>query len=92
MVGLILPGDRPMTEDERRGFRIACACFATWGRMLHHEAVKLAGPAQPVAGSALAETGHRMVFMAEALDLTLGRGRIPLPEDTEFPQAALACP
>ena len=78
MVGILLPVDT-MTADERRGFRIACGCMATWGRQISGEAVKLYGHAPP-APSIMAETGKRVVFLAEALDRTLGCGRPPPPD------------
>ncbi|MES2667426.1 MAG: hypothetical protein V4712_15110 [Pseudomonadota bacterium] len=71
MTGLILPPK--MTAQERRGFRIACACFATMGRQMAREP-SVAGPDQQhlitdaVRGQAL-----MLMTVAAALDRTLGR-------------------
>jgi hypothetical protein len=69
----ILPPHRVMTEDERHGFRIACECFATWGRQLVNESVKLGGPviALPPMHE-MERVGRKIEFMAQALDLTIG--------------------
>ncbi|MES2667898.1 MAG: hypothetical protein V4712_17575 [Pseudomonadota bacterium] len=68
----ILPIGRHMTDDEKRGFRMACACFATWGRQLQHSPSVV-----PVAGDDLTPTmrraGELMQIGAQALDRTLGR-------------------
>lgn len=70
----ILPHDRPMTAAETRGFRIACACFATWGRMIEVEGFRLGGPPVELPRVRLMQHSGRMIVgVAEALDRTLGR-------------------
>jgi hypothetical protein len=66
--------DRPMTAAERRGFRIACACFATWGRQIEHNGFRLGGSTTPVPGHKVMQHAGRMVrHCGEALDRTLGQ-------------------
>lgn len=67
---------RALTEEEQHGFRIACGVFATWARQLMVEAAKLPPlkDADAVASAApMSVLGQKMLFMAEALDLTLGQ-------------------
>lgn len=67
---------RALTADEMHGFRIACGMFATWARQVMVESVKLGPPIgaddlpDPAPMSVL---GRKMLFMAEALDLTIGQ-------------------
>lgn len=69
----ILPAHRIMNEDECRGFRIACECFATWGRQLVNESVKLGGPViERPPMHEMERLGQKMEFMAKALDRTIG--------------------
>lgn len=69
----ILP-DRPMTAEERRGFRMACACFATWGRQIEHNGFRLGGDTSPVPGHKMMQHAGRMVrHCGEALDRTIGQ-------------------
>lgn len=69
----ILPPHRVMTEEERRGFRIACECFATWGRQLVSESVKLGGPVITFPPMhEMERVGRKIEFMARALDTTIG--------------------
>ncbi len=77
MVGIILPADKPMTRDQMVGFRMACACFATWGRQIEHEGIKLGGPAPDVAvaHNPMEHAGRMVRYVAEALDRTIGTGR-----------------
>lgn len=72
MTNLSLLEDRPMTPAEIRGFRLACAGFAHWGHQLRHESISLGGPARhaPTALE-MQRLGEKMIFMAEALDLTV---------------------
>ena len=71
---LPLPADRCMTDAERAGFRMACACFATWGAQLTGTSIRLAARGASGPGPRDLETlGRRIAWMAEALDLTLGR-------------------
>lgn len=70
----ILPHDRPMTAAEQRGFRMACACFVTWGRMIEVQGFRLGGEPKDVPRVRLMQHSGRMIVgVAEALDLTLGR-------------------
>lgn len=75
---MLLPHDRPMTADERRGFRMACACFASWGAQVGRESIKLGGPLPaPPPIYQMQQLGRQITFMAEALDRTLGQGTTP---------------
>lgn len=68
----ILPSDRPMTAAEQRGFRMACACFATWGRMIEVQGFRLGGPVEKRPERLMSHAGRMIVGVAESLDLTLG--------------------
>lgn len=57
-----LPADRALTAQERAGFRLACACMATFGRQI---------AADPTTGA----NGRFLVLAARALDLTIGQGK-----------------
>jgi len=73
MTGLLLPID-DMTPDERRGFRMALGCLATWGHQIERESVRLGGTPHPVDPVHLMQVkGQFLRHCAEALDLTLGR-------------------
>jgi hypothetical protein len=63
MIGVVLP-DRALSPDEARGFRMACACFSTWGYQLA-ASPRLAGPKAP---EAMRQTfaGHGRFLMAAA--------------------------
>lgn len=66
--------DRPMTEDELRGFRVACACLMRWGATIERQGVSLGGPQTMVPMSKVMAHGGRMVRgCAEAPDLFIGR-------------------
>lgn len=74
-----LPFDRPLNADEQRGFSIACACLATWGRQM------AAAPSLAPDGS-LADAlsspraqGMMLVATATALERTLGQGALRRP-------------
>jgi hypothetical protein len=63
-----------MTPDEQRGFRMACACFATWGYQLAAEP-SLAGSAETdEVRSRFRKHGRVVAAMAAALDRQLGQG------------------
>lgn len=53
---------RALSPQELAGFRIACACMATFGRQI-------------AADPAFAPRGRFLVLAARALDLTIGQGR-----------------
>jgi hypothetical protein len=61
-----LPADRDLTAEERRGFRLACACMATFGRQL-------------AADPKLGPNGRFLAMAAGALDLTIGQGKGTTP-------------
>lgn len=76
MTRTILPHDRPMTDDERRGFRMACACMVTWGTQLAGAAISTGGQPQAIRPVRLQEEKARFVVdLATALDITIGQGR-----------------
>lgn len=87
----LLPPHGTMTAEQLEGFRIACACFATWGRQIEGNAVALAvtePPMQPVN-----RMRDRALFLqdcAHALYLTLGEGRMPAPMPSLLPPARAA--
>lgn len=69
-----LPADRALTVQEMRGFRIALGCLVTWGSQIAAHSISLGGPVlseNPM--HAQERLGRQIVFMAEALDLTIGR-------------------
>jgi hypothetical protein len=71
---MLLPYDRPMTDEEKRGFRMACACLVSWGRQIERNGFRLGGPDDPIPQSRVMQHSGRMLrHCAEALDLTLGR-------------------
>ena len=76
MTGLILP-TVPMTDDERRGFRIACGCFATWGQQLASEPTLAGSPAADAVRRSLRTQGRTVAAMARALDRSLGQSGPP---------------
>jgi hypothetical protein len=63
MIGVVLP-DRALSPEEARGFRMACACFSTWGYQLA-ASPRLAGPG---SSQAMRQTfaGHGRFLMAAA--------------------------
>ncbi len=70
----ILPHDRALTPEEMRGFRIALGCLASWGTQLAAHSISLGGPVLPENPiHAQERLGRQIVYMAEALDLTIGR-------------------
>lgn len=88
MTRAILPHDRPMTEAELRGFRMACACMVTWGTQLAAAAISTGGQPQAVPLVRLQEHRARfLVDVATALDMTIGQGRDRLPGRPSLPPA-----
>lgn len=57
-----LPADRDLSPEERRGFRLACACMATFGRQI-------------AADPQLGPNGRFLVMAAGAMDRTIGQGK-----------------
>lgn len=90
MTSPILPYDRPLTEDELRGFRMACACMVTWGTQLVGASIATGGAPQPVPLVRLQEARARfLVDCATALDMTIGKGRDRLGRATDIPTRGL---
>lgn len=72
MIGAPLPG-RDMSPEEARGFRMACATFATWGYQLA-ASPRLAGPAASQEVRArFAGHGRFLMAAAAALDRQVSR-------------------
>lgn len=72
MIGAPLPG-RDMSPEEARGFRIACAAFATWGYQLA-ASPRLAGPdASQDLRRRFAAHGRFLMAAASALDRQITR-------------------
>jgi hypothetical protein len=71
----ILPAHGAMTAEQLHGFRIACACMATWGRQLHG------------GGGAMAGHGRFMAACAHTLDTQLGQGALPSDPASLAPEA-----
>lgn len=72
-----VPYDRPMTEDERRGFSMACACIARMGRLLAAEP-SVAGPMTDVMRDARAQ-GRMLIAVSTAFDRQLGAAALARP-------------
>ncbi len=70
----LLPPHGTMSPEQLHGFRIACACMATWGRQLHG------------GGGVLAGHGRFMAACAITLDKQLGQGAMPAPAATLAPE------
>jgi Ser/Thr protein kinase RdoA (MazF antagonist) len=68
---VLLPGQ--MTPEEQRGFRIACACFATWGYQLAADPSVGGSPARAAARAQFRKHGRVVSAMAAALDRQLGQ-------------------
>lgn len=72
MIGVVLPG-RDMSPEEARGFRMACACFSTWGYQLA-ASPRLAGPkASEDVRQRFAAHGRFLMATAAALDRQITR-------------------
>ena len=76
MTGIVLP-NRALSPEEQRGFRMACACFATWGYQLVGQP-RLAG-AKPTEEmrQRFAAHGRFLMATAAALDRQIGRAVPP---------------
>jgi hypothetical protein len=76
LTGIILP-NRDLSPEEQRGFRMACACFSTWGYQLVGQP-RLAGPkATEEVRQRFAAHGRFLMAAAAALDARLGRAVPP---------------
>lgn len=72
-----LPLDRDLTPEERRGFSMACAAIAQFGRLLARQP-SVAGPVSDVVRDARAQ-GLTLVATAAAFDRQLGMGAMERP-------------
>lgn len=72
MSRVILPS-RPLTEEEARGFRMACACFQTIGQQISQPQVTVAGPLDLDLQDRFRFAGDLLVGYARAFDRTIGR-------------------
>ena len=72
---VLLPAS--MSPEEARGFRIACACFATWGYQLAAEPSVAGSPARAAVRARFRQHGRVISAMAAALDRQLGQ---PAPD------------
>jgi hypothetical protein len=72
-----------MTPDEARGFRMACACFATWGMQLAAEPTLPGPPHIDQVRARFRAHGRVVAAMASALDRQLGRPPAPADIPTE---------
>jgi hypothetical protein len=70
-VGMILPPR--MTAEEARGFRMACACFATWGYQLAGDPTLAGSTAVDDVRARFRQHGRVVTAMAAALDRQIGR-------------------
>ncbi len=65
---------RPLTAEERQGFRIACAMLETWGRVITGQGVSLGGGDDPVpVREVMARNGKMVTGCAQALALVADR-------------------
>lgn len=62
-----------MTPDEARGFRMACACFATWGYQLAAEPSLAGSQAVDEVRARFRKHGRVVAAMAAALDRQIGQ-------------------
>ena len=68
------PLDRPMTEDERRGFTYACQAMQLWGGLCSKTRLPADTSAGAVSLNEANQHGWRMVSnCARALEMTMGR-------------------
>lgn len=70
----LLPPHGTMTREELHGFRIACACMATWGQQLANSLPEVS------------REGRFLHAAALALDKNLGQGQIPAPAASLMPE------
>lgn len=90
MIGAPLPG-RDMSPEEARGFRMACACFSTWGYQLA-ASPRLAGPqATQELRRRFAGHGRFLMAAAAALDRQITR-QIPAEALAEIADARAVPP
>ena len=66
-----------MTPDEARGFRMACACLATWGMQLAAEPTLPGSAEVDQVRARFRKHGRVVAAMASALDRQLGQPRAP---------------
>jgi hypothetical protein len=66
-----------LTPDEARGFRMACACLATWGWQLAAEPSVAGSAAQDDVRSRFRKHGRVVAAMAAALDRQIGQATTP---------------
>lgn len=69
----LLPAHGTLTADQLYGFRVACACFETWGRQLANSTPQISLHGKFMAASAI------------ALRNTIGDGQIPAPAASLIP-------
>lgn len=69
----LLPAHGTLSPEALYGFRVACACFETWGRQLANSTPEVALHGKFMAASAI------------ALRNTLGAGQIPAPAASLIP-------
>lgn len=79
---------RPLTEDERRGYELACETLETWGAMIHRAGRELAGSAGDTEtvplSELMAQKGRLVSDLARAARLQAGCEIIfaPAPAET----------
>jgi hypothetical protein len=64
-----------LTDEERRGFRMACACLATWGYRLAAEPSLGGSPDADEVRARFRKHGRVAAAMASALDRMIGQPR-----------------
>lgn len=82
MIGVPLP-DRAMSPEEARGFRMACACFSTWGYQLAGSPRLAGSRASEEVRARFAAHGRFLMATASALDRQITR-TIPIEALTEI--------
>lgn len=85
MIGAPLPG-RDMSFEEARGFRMACACFSTWGYQLAASPRLAGAQATQEVRQRFAAHGRFLMAAASALDRQITR-TIPVEAIAEITQA-----
>lgn len=69
----LLPAHGTLSPEALYGFRVACACFETWGRQLANSTPDISLHGKFMAASAI------------ALRNTIGHGQIPAPAASLIP-------
>ena len=69
----LLPVHGALSDEALYGFRVACACFETWGRQLANSTPEIS------------LHGKFMTASAIALRTTIGHGQIPAPAASLIP-------